>query len=132
MSSLQYIDMQGNALTGEIPKEILALSNLQNIDLSYQTGVGLSGTLPIFLSPSLQSLDLSGNAFSGTVPSDFLAKVNADKFNLDLSSNNLTGELPGSLSRFPSSSIDFSDNKITGIAGTTFYDAPLVIYNALI
>ena len=117
MISLQYLDMQANQLTGEIPDEVLALAKLTSVNLSNQKGAGLSGGLPTFSSNVLQSLDFSGNSFSGSVPNDFLSNIDIDDIVLDLSSNQLTGELPQTLSRFSLPSIDLSDNKITGISG---------------
>lgn len=119
MTSLQYLDMEANQLTGGIPDEVLSLTELQSINLSNQKGTGLTGGLPRFSSYVLESLDLSGNAFSGPVPSNFLSNIDNDDLALDLSSNQLTGELPETLSRLALPNIDFSDNKITGIPGKT-------------
>jgi hypothetical protein len=117
MTQLQSLQVEANQITGQVPQEILKLAELEYIDLSDQSGEGLSGHLPIFLTHQLKSLDLSGNSFSGTIPDNFVSVVGADSLNLDLSSNKLGGELPSSLSRFPMSSMNVADNKITGISG---------------
>lgn len=114
MSALKNLQLQSNKFTGQIPQEVLDLTELQTVDLS---GQGLVGTLPSFASLAIQSLDLSGNSFSGSIPDNFLSTIDAGSLNLDLSSNQLTGELPGSLSRFSLSSMNFADNKITGVSG---------------
>lgn len=117
MTQLQSLQIQANQITGQVPQEVLKLAELEYIDLSDQSGFGLSGPLPIFSSHQLNTLDLSGNSFSGPIPDNFVSAVDTNSLKLDLSSNMLSGEVPSSLSRFPLSSLVLADNKITGISG---------------
>lgn len=117
MMSLQVLQIESNKFFGQVPQEVLDLTELQAIDLSNQSGQGLSGMIPTFAAHGLQSLDLSGNAFNGSIPDSFVSITDTTNFYLDVSSNQLTGEIPSWLSRFQVSSLNFADNKITGISG---------------
>ena len=89
------LDLDLNALSGPIPPELGALSNLQRLDLSTN---GLSGAIPPELGrlANLRDLDLSENNLSGPVPSAFGDLSSLTR--LDLSGNSgLTGALPSGL-----------------------------------
>ena len=88
-------------LSGEIPAELGDLTNLLELDLSFNE---LSGAIPgelgsltplWFLSSGLQSLDLSSNQLSGEIPPEFGLLTSLQT--LDLSSNELSGEIPTEL-----------------------------------
>ena len=61
---LEWLGLNSNELSGEIPAELGSLSNLESLDLS---GNGLSGEIPAELGSlsNLTYLDLSGNGLSG-------------------------------------------------------------------
>ncbi|KAG2577537.1 hypothetical protein PVAP13_6NG104200 [Panicum virgatum] len=85
------IDLSGNSLTGEIPRDITALDALVNLNLSSNH---LSGTIPckIGAMKSLESLDLSKNNLSGQIPSRLSSLTYLSYLNL--SYNNLSGRIP--------------------------------------
>ncbi|XLR66989.1 receptor-like protein EIX2 [Arachis hypogaea] len=89
--SLKAIDLSGNYLTGEIPKEIGYLVGLNELNLSRNN---LKGEIPSEIGnlTSLDSLDLSRNDLCGRIPSS-LSQIDGIGV-LDLSYNNLSGRIP--------------------------------------
>jgi hypothetical protein len=85
------IDLSGNQLRGEIPKEIGALSSLQNLNLS---GNHVSGIIPEETGnlSSLEALDLSQNGLSGPIPLSMANLTNLSMLNL--SYHDLSGWIP--------------------------------------
>ncbi|KAJ4706464.1 Leucine-rich repeat receptor-like protein kinase family protein [Melia azedarach] len=96
-SSLETLNLSNNLIWGKIPEGIGSLVNLQVLNLGSNL---LSGSLPLVFGnfSELVVLDLSQNAF------------------LDLSLNNLTGEVPQSLGSSLTKlvSFDVSQNKLAG------------------
>ncbi|XVE62769.1 hypothetical protein DITRI_Ditri06bG0146200 [Diplodiscus trichospermus] len=85
------IDLSVNNLTGEIPKELCNITELQSLNLSRNL---LRGKLPENMGnmKRLETLDLSINQLHGGIPSSF---SNLNFLNhLNLSYNNLTGQIP--------------------------------------
>ncbi|KAI9098369.1 hypothetical protein K1719_024994 [Acacia pycnantha] len=102
---LKSIDLSNNALTGEIPKELVSLLGLVSLNLSRNQ---LSGEIPMKIGnlESLEFLDLSKNKLSGQIPPS-LAHI--DRLSvLDLSNNSLSGKIPTGtqLQSFNASSYD--------------------------
>lgn len=131
-----YLDLSNNRLNGNIPSWLWSLPNLAQVNLSSnnlegslpsyihlkaQTGPRvadlhsnrLQGPLPLSFG-SMEVLDLSNNHFNGTLSSQVFGNHWDINF-LSLSNNNLSGELPKSLSESRSLEIlDLSNNKISG------------------
>ncbi|WOK92555.1 LRR receptor-like serine/threonine-protein kinase FLS2 [Canna indica] len=91
LSLVTSLDLSGNNLSGEIPKELTNLLGLRFLSLSNNH---LTGRIPekIGVMTQLESLDLSLNNFSGGIPSSlsslhFLSHLN-------VSYNNLSGRIP--------------------------------------
>ncbi|XP_015900740.3 receptor-like protein 7 [Ziziphus jujuba] len=93
-STMVYI-LNDNELTGEIPRSICSLNQLNTLDLSYNK---LSGLLPPCFnnfSNSLTYLKLRKNHFYGTIPLTFTKENGLKMF--DLSENQFKGQIPRSL-----------------------------------
>ncbi|XP_060670881.1 receptor-like protein EIX2 [Ziziphus jujuba] len=91
LSLLVGIDLSGNNLSGDLPREITKLSGLVFLNLSRNH---ISGHIPESISKleQLSSLDLSSNKFSGAIPRT-LASLSFLGF-LNLSNNNFSGRIP--------------------------------------
>ncbi|KAL5738997.1 hypothetical protein ACOSQ2_028177 [Xanthoceras sorbifolium] len=114
LTSLTFLDLSNNSINGPIPLELTQLPQLYLLDLSSNLLVGqipitfgvlsnlevlelhnnkLSGTIPsgIRSCSKLKELNLSNNYLSGRIPSEI---GDLGMFYLDLSFNNLEGEIP--------------------------------------
>ncbi|XP_073006725.1 receptor-like protein EIX1 [Typha latifolia] len=107
------LDLSGNNLTGEIPKEIGALAGLTNLNLSANR---LTGYIPDSIGglQSLESLDLSNNELFGEIPSTLSALTFLSYLNL--SYNNLSGRIPleGQLETFEDPTIYIGNKNLCG------------------
>ncbi|GLU24263.1 hypothetical protein SLE2022_402120 [Rubroshorea leprosula] len=85
------IDLSSNNLIGFIPKELIFLKDLHNLNLSWNH---LSRKIPekIGQMENLESLDFSQNGLLGTIPKS-LSKLTKLSY-LNLSYNNLSGPIP--------------------------------------
>lgn len=85
------LDLAGNELSGEIPKEVGHLWRIRVLNLSHNS---LWGKIPESFSnlTALESLDLSFNNLSGEIPHNF-AKLHSLAV-LNVSYNNLSGVIP--------------------------------------
>ncbi|CAL5070383.1 unnamed protein product [Urochloa decumbens] len=94
-STLLYLNIGNNLLSGSLDQIISAQTNLLAISLSLNR---ISGHLPANISsifPNATLLDFSGNTIAGEIPSG-LCNISSMEY-LDLSNNNLSGELPSCL-----------------------------------
>ena len=137
--SLTELNIRFNSLSGPLPDELFQLRNLQTLYVSDNDFTGhlppyfgnftsittivlgsnlFSGRLPEFAHlQKIEHLDLSNNLIKGTIPEDFLPDVSdfsADIF-IDLSSNELSGEIPQGLGRFEAIQLHLKSNKFSSI-----------------
>ncbi|GFP88493.1 probable LRR receptor-like serine/threonine-protein kinase at3g47570 [Phtheirospermum japonicum] len=98
ISSLLSFNASFNSFSGRFPENVGNLSGLVEIDLSYNK---FSGEIPNSLGNclALNIIFLQGNSFHGRVP--FLARLSNLNY-LDLSRNNLSGNIPDFLAKLPS------------------------------
>ncbi|KAL8188901.1 hypothetical protein R6Q57_029421 [Mikania cordata] len=114
LQSLKLLNLSDNAFAGNLPESVAALKTLTSVSLknNYFSGRLPGGfdhleyldlsfnlfndTLPIdFGGERLRYLNLSNNKLSGSVSPEFAGKISANAI-IDLSFNNLTGEIPQS------------------------------------
>uniref|UniRef100_A0A3N7EZ97 non-specific serine/threonine protein kinase n=1 Tax=Populus trichocarpa TaxID=3694 RepID=A0A3N7EZ97_POPTR len=94
-SRVTSITLAAVGLTGELSGDISYLSELEVLDLSYNTG--LNGTLPpsIVNLKKLKNLKLAGCSFYGPIP-ELIGSLQLLE-SLDLNSNRFTGSIPHSI-----------------------------------
>uniref|UniRef100_M1BZU9 Verticillium wilt resistance n=1 Tax=Solanum tuberosum TaxID=4113 RepID=M1BZU9_SOLTU len=110
-TSLIYLSIANNKLTGSIPSSICNLYQLQFLDMSNNS---INSKLPPCLFQMfdyLSVLNLGRNRLSGIILDTFLS--NCSLKTLDLSNNNLEGKVPRSLQRCAFLEVlDIGNNKI--------------------
>ncbi|KAJ9567687.1 hypothetical protein OSB04_003653 [Centaurea solstitialis] len=135
LPSVSIIDLSYNFLNGSISQEI---RNARNLSELFIQGNSISGIIPPEISgaPNLVKIDLSNNLLFGPIPSEIsnlkrlnLLLLQGNKLNfsipnslsllkslnvLDLSRNLLTGGIPESLSDLLPTSMNFSNNLLSG------------------
>ncbi|KAL0756190.1 hypothetical protein Bca101_093858 [Brassica carinata] len=117
MSELVYVDISKNALTGfDGPKDAIQTSPLEMLDISSNTFQDPFPLLPNstrFFSASLDTLLLSNNRFIGSIPRCFKS-FNTKLPLLHLRNNNLSGKFPEESISVGLISLDVSGNQLSG------------------
>ncbi|XAR73312.1 Non-specific serine/threonine protein kinase [Bertholletia excelsa] len=118
---LTALNMKNNSLEGSLPSALGTFQRLSAIDLSSNK---LHGPIPssFFTSMTLANLNLSGNYFSGSIPlqgsheNGLLVLPSYPKIeSLDLSNNDLTGNLPSEIGNFGSLRlVNLAKNALSG------------------
>ena len=117
LSELRNLSLAGGPfergqLTGPIPATLGSLRKLEVLDLRYN---GLTGAIPSTLGTleNLQNLSLASNLLSGTVPAALAGLGNLRR--LSLGGNRLSGAIPEALGALRNLMfLDLSDNLLTG------------------
>lgn len=105
------INLSGNNLIGELPKELSQLSELRALTLDYNK---LTGPFPSFLSklPNLGVLRIGSNEFYGAIPPEI---GDFDRlYTLNLSSNDFTDTLPTEITNLSLGFFWISNNQFEG------------------
>ncbi|KAJ4715498.1 Receptor kinase [Melia azedarach] len=119
--ALEHLDISANNFTGDIGHALSGCEQLTFLNISSNS---FSGQIPLLSAPNLQYLLLADNHFQGEIPLH-LADLCPSLVKLDLSTNNLTGTVPGSFSSCSSlESFDISSNKFSG-------ELPVGIFTAM-
>lgn len=98
LTALKLLFLSENQFSGEFPASVTSLTRLYRLDLSFNN---FSGEIPPTLThlTHLLTLRLESNRFSGQIPDISLS----DLQDFNVSDNNLVGQIPNSLSEFPTS-----------------------------
>ena len=117
LDRLRTLNLWNNELTGEIPREVGLLLDLQVLDVgSFETrdGGGLTGRIPPELGDlwNLWRLQLLGNQLEGEIPREVAALPNL--WSVDLRVNRLTGDIPREFGRPNLGSLSLGGNLLTG------------------
>ena len=108
----ELVPLGGNQLTGEIPTELGSLANLRWL---YLYNNQLAGEIPTELGnlANLQQLSLWGNQLTGGIPTELGSLANLQ--GLYLYNNQLTGEIPKELGSLANLRwLDLYNNQLTG------------------
>ena len=107
------LNLTANGLRGTIPTELIALENLESLDLGQNR---LRGTIPDVLTdtlPFLRELYLQDNQLTGTIPRQWAGASRMK--DLFLGGNMLTGTIPTEVSYFHEMrALALNDNALTG------------------
>jgi hypothetical protein len=127
LTELTYLDVSNNLLTGTIPECIgSSLTNLNNFAVDFN---GLEGTFPTSLQKLtlLEVLDLGSNVFHGTFSGDWFENLTHVEI-LMFNDNNFSGTLASSLSTLSKLKVlNGSSNNFTGPL-PEFRNAPDLFY----
>jgi Leucine-rich repeat (LRR) protein len=124
VNSLQLVDLSHNSLSGSLPSCL----NLQTIAHLRLQGNKLTGLIPkaVFNSSSLLTLDLRDNSFSGNIPDEIGALSNLRI--LLLRGNNFSGIIPNQMCWLNKISImDLSKNSLSETIPHCFHNMSLVV-----
>ncbi|GJP41306.1 hypothetical protein CLOM_g972 [Closterium sp. NIES-68] len=111
-TDLKKLDLSSNSLTGSIPNSVILLSRLVTLNLGDNQ---LVGSIPSGIKSftNLQELNLSSNSLAGSIPNSITSL--SQLIILDLSSNSLTGSIPNSITSLTLlSSLNISRNHLDG------------------
>ena len=118
LTNLQDLALQGNQLSGTIPS---CLGNMKSLDVVFLAGNGLTGSIPLELCQLtvLRSLLLTLNSLNGTIPSCF-GTLPLEV--LEVGHNLLTGQVPNEIENLAGTMVIFSadDNMLSGDPSAIF------------
>ncbi|RAL38736.1 hypothetical protein DM860_002714 [Cuscuta australis] len=111
LTQLQKLYLDDNDFSGPLPSELGLLRQISSLHLEKNS---LIGSIPTELGqcPRLAELNLASNLLSGSIPDSITLITSLNSLNL--SSNKITGPIPRNLNNLKLSSIDFSNNQLSG------------------
>jgi Leucine-rich repeat (LRR) protein len=129
LTALQALDLHANLLRGEIDPSLLAMASLAFVDLSSNKLQGFlpwqpNDTLPVLR--TLEHVNLSRNLLTGPLAPPKFSSVFAERLSvLDVSHNQLSGELPDFEFVIALSTLRLDHNSFTGSVPATLLSATL-------
>eukprot|EP00574_Skeletonema_japonicum_P000786 CAMPEP_0201742372 /NCGR_PEP_ID=MMETSP0593-20130828/47287_1 /ASSEMBLY_ACC=CAM_ASM_000672 /TAXON_ID=267983 /ORGANISM="Skeletonema japonicum, Strain CCMP2506" /LENGTH=1187 /DNA_ID=CAMNT_0048236725 /DNA_START=179 /DNA_END=3742 /DNA_ORIENTATION=- len=119
-SKMQVLFLHDNQFSGALPDSLDNMEELKYIQLDSNK---FSGRVPSFANArSIVGIDIrnqkaKGGGLIGPIPTNFLQSADGSTIQyINLSSNHISGELPASLARIPTATMDFSDNEIEAVS----------------
>ncbi|XAR62312.1 Non-specific serine/threonine protein kinase [Bertholletia excelsa] len=110
--SLQHLDLSSNKFSGDVTASLSACRSLTFLNLTHNL---FTGGIPDIPGDNLQFLYLSGNNFWGEIPATLAESLCFSLVELDLSFNNLSGNVPESLGSCSALQLlDISNNNFSG------------------
>ncbi|KAJ4883123.1 putative inactive receptor kinase [Raphanus sativus] len=120
-SQFSVIDLSSNKFSGSIPQSFFAFASLRSLNLSMNSlegpipfrGSGASELMAISSDPQMELLDLSTNSLTGALPGDIgtMERIRV----LNVANNKLSGELPSELNKLSDLEyLDLSNNDFNG------------------
>lgn len=114
LNRLQHVDLAWNAIDGSIPEELGSWDNLDILDLSHNS---LNGPPVLDFWPEVREIYITSNLWTGVILEDTISdQLSWSRLEvLELSDNQLIGEIPSQLSRAPMLRIlDVAFNPLSG------------------
>ena len=112
ISTLEFLDLGDNLIKGKVPASSFeAMSKLHRLHVGRNS---LEGSIPsLHSNRQLKHVDFSFNKFSGSIPDNFMEMAIASTgITLNFASNELTGSIPLSLTRFDELEIYLRENNL--------------------
>ncbi|KAF8115764.1 hypothetical protein N665_0025s0215 [Sinapis alba] len=120
-SQFSVIDLSSNKFSGSIPQSFLSFASLRSLNLSMNNlegpipfrGSRASELMALSSDPQMELLDLSTNSLTGLLPGDIgtMERIRV----LNLANNKLSGELPSELNKLSDLEfLDLSNNDFNG------------------
>ncbi|KVI07188.1 Leucine-rich repeat-containing protein [Cynara cardunculus var. scolymus] len=110
---LQYLGLRGNSLTGTLSADMCQLTGLWYLYVYFYFDNGLlSSYLVLCLTSSHLFSDVRGNNLTGTIP-DSIGNCTSFEI-LDISYNQITGEIPYNIGFLQVATLSLQGNKLTG------------------
>jgi Leucine-rich repeat (LRR) protein len=112
LTNLEDLNLSYNSITGSIPPEIALLTNLKRLDLNVNS---FTGSIPteIGLMTNVEDLYLERNSFTGSIPTEIGLMTNVEY--LYLFYNSFTGFIPTEIGLMTNAeSLDLGHNSFTG------------------
>ncbi|KAD4981767.1 hypothetical protein R6Q59_001493 [Mikania micrantha] len=117
MGVLEVVDLHGNMLTGDFDPQFLLLTTATHVDFSgnlLTTSSSQNGKFLAGISETVNYLNLSRNRLTGSLVSGGVAQMFGSLVVLDLSYNQLSGELPSFNFAYDLQVLKLSNNHFSG------------------
>nr|XP_011462016.1 PREDICTED: LRR receptor-like serine/threonine-protein kinase FLS2 [Fragaria vesca subsp. vesca] len=123
MSSLRFLILRSNHLSGEFPRAWSLWPDIEVVDLSNNNFTGQIPSSLLQDCAELVSIDLAGNKFTGGIPLQTRSHVSSNLRRLQFRSNSLSGHIPNQLCSLQSLHvIHLSRNTFSGTIPKCLYN----------